>query len=271
MSLIQEALKRQQEELEKKAKQEASPEKTPAETVQPKLRVRPSEADETVSKPAQESLEQREPSPEVPSEPETVSSEKQQQPIWMRIEGLVIGVIGIILLAGLGWAVYHLLIRSRAPEKVTTSVASRVEAGKETQPPVTGKTEIVVSTSTVQHAVSSQAVQTVQTTGKTTETVRVSSESKPSPSTTPTPQTTVVIIPSEQGTTVIPKKIVAWPALKLSGVVGKETYGSAIINSNIVQIGQSIEGVKIVRIVEGGVEVEYQGETKILRVGGSTR
>lgn len=274
MSLIQEALKRQQEELKKKTEQETETpqEQVSTDTVPPKLRVRPTETDEAVAKRAQEPVEQPPSETEVPPESETTPSEKRPRRLW--IEGIIIGIVVIILLVGLGWAVYHLLFRTKTPEKVTTvphPTGVEPKTGTRPLPTVTEKTSLATSTTTVTHVVSSQDLQTVQTTGKTSETVSVSSEPKTVARPITTPETTVMIIPSEAGTSVITKKMVPWPVLKLSGVVGKGTRGSAIINGNIVLIGQTIDGVKVVKIIEGGVEVEYQGETKFLRVGGSSR
>lgn len=274
MSLIQEALKRQQEELKKKSEQETETpqEQVPTDTVQPKLRVRPTETDKDVVKPAQESVEQPPSGIEPPPESETTPPEKRRSLLW--IEGIIIGVVVIILLVGLGWTVYHLLFRSKTPEKLATvphPTGVELKTGTQPLPAATGRTEVVTSTTAVTHIVSSQEVQTVQTIGKTGETVSASSEPKTVTHPIITPQTAVMIIPSESGSSVVPKKVVPWPVLKLSGVVGRDTQGSAIINGNIIPIGQTIEGVKVVKIIGGGVEVEYQGETKILRVGDSSR
>jgi hypothetical protein len=64
-----------------------------------------------------------------------------------------------------------------------------------------------------------------------------------------------------------PPRAVSWPKLALKGVVGKGQSGSAFINSEVVGPGEQIEGVKVVAIDKGAVRLEYQGETRILKVG----
>lgn len=64
---------------------------------------------------------------------------------------------------------------------------------------------------------------------------------------------------------------VRWPSLILSGVVGRGSNGSAILNSEIIAVGETIEGVKVVSIGRQGVELEYKGETQFLKVGDSTQ
>lgn len=61
---------------------------------------------------------------------------------------------------------------------------------------------------------------------------------------------------------------VRWPRLKLSGF-GKATANKtdfAIINGNRIKIGDSIRGATLIKIVDQGVELEYQGATKILTI-----
>jgi len=58
-----------------------------------------------------------------------------------------------------------------------------------------------------------------------------------------------------------------WPMLTCSGVVGKGASGSAIISSEIVGVGESVQGVKVLSIRAQGVELEYEGETRFLKVG----
>jgi hypothetical protein len=86
--------------------------------------------------------------------------------------------------------------------------------------------------------------------------------SDPSPTTTPKSSTSVVkkLFPGGgQGT-------VRWPKLKLSGfgLPSKGEVGFAIINKKHVIEGGTIDGAKLVEILEHGVVVEYKGERKTL-------
>lgn len=67
-----------------------------------------------------------------------------------------------------------------------------------------------------------------------------------------------------------PKPRVMWPSLTLSGVMGKGQKGSAIINNEFLSIGDTIEGVKVISVEEKGVKLSYQGEVQSLKVGNTT-
>ncbi len=62
----------------------------------------------------------------------------------------------------------------------------------------------------------------------------------------------------------------AWPFLQLTGVVGRDRTGSAIMNSQIIDVGSAIEGVKVIGIERNAAWLEYKGEKRLLRVGKTT-
>lgn len=64
---------------------------------------------------------------------------------------------------------------------------------------------------------------------------------------------------------------VEWPSLKLSAIVrGKTTNrGAAIINGKIVEAGGEIEGVTIISVDEDGIKLKNGPEVRTLRVGGT--
>jgi hypothetical protein len=61
-----------------------------------------------------------------------------------------------------------------------------------------------------------------------------------------------------------------WPILSIKGILSSGPGGGAIINSQIVRIGDSIEGAKVISVVKGNVTLKFEGETKVLRVGDIT-
>lgn len=63
---------------------------------------------------------------------------------------------------------------------------------------------------------------------------------------------------------------VQWPAVKLSGVCASPNpgEGSARINNQIVFVGGEISGVTLVEIRGDGVMLKYKTETKFLKMGG---
>ena len=65
------------------------------------------------------------------------------------------------------------------------------------------------------------------------------------------------------------KEPVSWPLLSVSGLVGKGDKGTAIINNEIVQVGESILGAKVLSVdpVQKGVTLEYKGEQRFMKVG----
>jgi hypothetical protein len=61
---------------------------------------------------------------------------------------------------------------------------------------------------------------------------------------------------------------VTWPRLSLSGLVGGKRGGAAIINNEVIGIGEAIEGAVVIDLTKKGATLEYQGEKQFLRVGG---
>lgn len=63
-----------------------------------------------------------------------------------------------------------------------------------------------------------------------------------------------------------------WPRLTLNGVMAQAgpAQGSAIINGTMVEIGEKIEGVRLVEVRRSGVLLEFKGNTQFVRVGQST-
>jgi hypothetical protein len=59
--------------------------------------------------------------------------------------------------------------------------------------------------------------------------------------------------------------------LTVTGVVGSKEKGAAKINNVIVDVGQSIDGVKVISLGVRSVELEYLGQRRNVRVGGSTQ
>ena len=77
--------------------------------------------------------------------------------------------------------------------------------------------------------------------------------------------------PTSQPEPVKKKPSAPWPSVSLSGLLGKGSNGSAILNNRIIGVGETIDGIKVVSIGRQGVVLEYKGETQLLQVGNSTR
>ncbi len=77
---------------------------------------------------------------------------------------------------------------------------------------------------------------------------------------------------SEQATTQTPVRApLKWPTLKVTAALEKGGSGQAIINGKFITVGESIDGVKLVKISGNAVEFSYKYERKILKVGNSVQ
>ena len=76
--------------------------------------------------------------------------------------------------------------------------------------------------------------------------------------------------PAQPGDEISAGSKLQWPVLNLTAIVGRGVTGSAIINGEILSVGESIEDVTLVIIGDQGVEIEFQGRRRTLKVGQST-
>jgi len=70
-----------------------------------------------------------------------------------------------------------------------------------------------------------------------------------------------------------PKSVmpVEWPDLTLQGVIGRGANGSAILNNSVLAVNELIKGVRVAAVRQQGVELEFGGERRFIKVGTSTR
>ncbi len=63
--------------------------------------------------------------------------------------------------------------------------------------------------------------------------------------------------------------IVEWPRIHISGIMASRTgtEGSVLINSQLLAVGDSLQGVQIKSISERSVVLEYEGDVKTLNTG----
>ena len=75
-------------------------------------------------------------------------------------------------------------------------------------------------------------------------------------------ETTPVVVPDSS----------AWPKLSLLGVMARSEVGrgSAIINNTVVEVGEEIEGARLLEVRNNGVMLQYNGDKQFVRVGQST-
>jgi hypothetical protein len=85
------------------------------------------------------------------------------------------------------------------------------------------------------------------------------------PASATNPPPTVAKAPAEE--------TVVWPSLTVSGLMGGKQagqQGAAIINGQMLGVGESIEGVRIIEVSKQGVRLRWQNQTRLVKVGEST-
>ena len=81
----------------------------------------------------------------------------------------------------------------------------------------------------------------------------------------PAPSGATAVIPAPPAITAEP----AWPSLRCTGVMGTGKRGTAIINGQMVNIGEKIEGAMIINITGPVVTLKFNNKTRTLKSGES--
>jgi cytoskeletal protein RodZ len=91
---------------------------------------------------------------------------------------------------------------------------------------------------------------------------------KPAAPPAPPPVAPVKAEPTQPAVTAV--EPVEWPTVKLQGVIGRGKNGSAILNNKVLAVNETIEGIRVIAVGKQGVELEYQAERRFIKVGIST-
>jgi hypothetical protein len=276
MSLIQEALKRQQLEQEKAGS--AAPPTSAAPEQNAKGTPPPPDSDAPQSPPTTP--------PDQPPEGEGESADDR------KIPKMVLAVVLVLVLVGVaGWLIYYgISILGKSGEKAPKTPPGQV-APTSAAPTVITRvvaTNAVISNTVISNAVISNVVvtntvvtpplagtsvtQSVQaTTNIPPATGTVAVASPPPPVQPPAPPVATIT-----QTNIATPKVVVWPVISLRGIVGNKKNGSAILagstgKGTIVVVGEAIEGVRLVEIEKASIVLEYEGERRTLRVGEKTQ
>ena len=62
-----------------------------------------------------------------------------------------------------------------------------------------------------------------------------------------------------------------WPPVSLTAVMGRGVNGSAMLNGEVLSVGELINGVKLVTVHSHGVHLHYRGKTEFMRKNSSTK
>jgi hypothetical protein len=269
MSLIQEALRRQQEEASRQP-QGTGPAQPPTEgTPAGQPQVQP---------PAVRHMSLQQPKP--PAIPPASEAQKAAENAGATAGGgkkkgegkglfMVMAILVLILLlaAGLalgGWKLYaawrsgNSATEGSAEALATDTNAAALpdEAAEAPQENPSGGQEGVSSTGTP--AVATTPALVAQT-GDTSRPPAVSV----SPAAT---ATSVVHQPVKPSPVPKPK----WPSLSLSGFIGRGSTGMAILNGQMTAVGESVSGVEVLSIERHAIKLRFMGETRVLNQGQTT-
>jgi len=253
MSLIQDALKRQQQE---NAQQGAADTKPP------------------VQQPQNGQLSMRKPGTAQPSAPENPAPSPTGQAIGEPIEQaepekkkqyLKVVILVVILLVAAGALLRPYLTSKKqktAPANATNEQSNVQQATTSAPAPAVISNELVKPPSS--GTVAPEPAKGVQT--QATVKVEAPVIKPPEPVNPATPPAPVVAPP-----TIEPP--VVWPNLVVSGIFeGKGSIrSSAIINKQMVSVGETIEGVKLIAVRDMGVELEYKGKRQYVKNRSSTQ
>lgn len=251
MSLIQEALRRQREEgsTDDRPKAPASvtaPAPVAARTTGPSRPPPLPSSTATGTAPAQAASV-----PVVVPEP---AGEPRQRP-WLALAAIVFVVL--ILTAGGIWLLLFALSQWHQAQKsqtLATQPAAAVEA------PVAAVTPVQPVAALPGPGPVAPAPTPPPSVGPTPE----------APPATPPPVGIKPAPPADIAPAPAPTDVTPWPALRVTGVVGKGLRGAATINNRIVVVGETVEGVEVLAVGEYGAKLEYNGETRFVKVGSST-
>lgn len=276
MSLIQEALKRQQKEygngITSETPSSKSSEPPVTETIPvtqpPALKTQPPAP--KMEPPAPVTVP---PSAMPPSPPLSAKSFKP----WMMIGGIAALAVVVLVVGGMTVAWTLKMARKKAISAlVTQAKIPGSEVGlpiPETEPDKSQGTKPVVPQPAPKPSSPAAALPKLPSSQVPVPTVPLTSTSMdPLPSMPPVSETAggadspvVKKLPEEK----VPPVPLQWPTLKLTGLLSSLNAGegAARINNQMVFIGGQIEGVTLTEIHSDGVSLKYGDETKFLKVG----
>ena len=70
---------------------------------------------------------------------------------------------------------------------------------------------------------------------------------------------------ADTGTDIAEKEII-WPLFSITGIAGRGKNGSVIINNEIVPVGHTVEGARLLSIEPRGAWMSYKGQKKFIRL-----
>jgi hypothetical protein len=270
MSLIQEALRRQQQEMEA-ANQDSTKEPTDTRETTPTV-VPPPPPMEPPPPPEPETPETPEEDTDIDAPLRRQSSEKEHRvmvPMLITLLVLLLLSAFVVWAAMIGFRLFYSASDApsetvveaplQEPEVATESPASEVAVAA----PVTEE-PVVITPPGLPDAAGEAPVATPETQPETPDTV--TEVIRPLPP-MPEEQTTPDTEPAP------PPEPVIWPEIYVAGVIGAGESGSAIINGKVYGMNEQVGDLAVITrdFGKGFVMLEYQGETRRFPVGRAIR
>lgn len=255
MSLIQEALKRQQEEQGEKPG--ARPPPIPTEAAQPPP-IPTSMPAASASEPVPAA-----PNPLVPDRPmPALDAGPKRGKLWIALGG--VGLFAVVLVVAIAY-LFSLLGQKRTPETAAVPPPAAPAAETPSAPPAAVVTE-APPPPVMAAATPSAPVEPVVAPVEPVAPPPAATSAGP----TPEPVAAALSIPVAPAAPPPPPPVV-WPTLKLTTIMAgaKPGQGAARINGKMVFVGNQVEGVTLVEVKVDGVLLKNGTETRFLRVGGT--
>lgn len=226
------------------------------------------------------------PAPEAPPPlPPAVAPDGDSEPVrkaWPILLAMSLG--GLVLVIGIVWLLlfgFNLWRRGGAPAKAPLVVKVEEPAAAVT---ATEAVEVAAASAIPSEAVSESPAAVTPSVESVPQPLPVAApESVAVPAAVPAaapvavpaeaPAATPAAVPAE--TPRVAEKValpVVWPKLVVNGLMGGGRGGrsAAMINRQMVEPGVVLEGVRVEAIERNGVRLSYQGETRLVSVGGTT-
>lgn len=212
--------------------------------------------------------------PPLPSEPAPGKDDEPVRKAWPILLAIVLG--GIILVLGVAWLLlfgFGLWKRGAAPEKAELVAAVEAPA---VEVKATGVVEEAGTSASPSGAVAEPPAVLPPAVEPAPQPVPVAApEVTAAPVAAPAEAPPVAPVAAPAETAQVAAKAVlpvVWPKLVVNGLIGGGQSGrsAAMINRQMVEPGVVLEGVRVEAIDKNGVRLSFQGETRLVAVGGST-
>jgi hypothetical protein len=213
--------------------------------------------------------------PPVPEENQPSSETTETHRAWPLLAA--IAVISVIFVVSLTWLLFFgmRMWRAKPESKASPPVIAQTAAASTNIPTEASVTQSQTTTVAVVTPPLTPEPQTNRPPPPASEVISPAPmAAPPAPEGGEAPPLAKIDTPEPSTTTALLEKVetVIWPRLTVSGIIGtsRTSRGAVIINGQMLSIGATIEGAKVVAVEKQAVHLSFGGETRTLTVGGTT-